>query len=145
MNITMEDAPDCSDGAKMLIERMKTHPQEFRGGNARWATVVNQMLAVRRGGMENNLMMSRRDANALWAAFEQHVMEPALNEHAVTELMTPKAERKKAPVVWPQTMTDSEIEKYLRDEYLRQQYEAEEKMVYRARDRYDVSPWKFVK
>lgn len=97
----MTDELNCSDGAKMLIERMKTHPDEFRGGSARWAMVMNQMLQVRRGGVENNVMMSRRDMNALFDAFETHVMEPAMAAHVVEELMTPKAERKKVQITRP--------------------------------------------
>lgn len=105
----MSDELNCSDGAKMLIERMKTNPEEFRGGHARWALVINQVLQVRRGGVENNIMMSKRDMNALWDAFERHVMEPALAEFAIEELMTPKAERKKVSVVKSQAQRNQEM------------------------------------
>jgi hypothetical protein len=114
----MSDELDCSDGAKMLIERMQTNPEEFRGGSARWAAVVNQMLQVRRGGLENNLMMSTRDMNALWDAFERHVMEPALAARVITELMEPKAEGKRLEVrprgkSWTSGMTEEEYRRHL--------------------------------
>lgn len=85
----------------MLIERMKTNPEEFRGSGARWAMVMNQMMQVRRGSVETNILMSRRDMNALFDAFETHVMETALAEHTITELMEPRAERKKVQVRTP--------------------------------------------
>ena len=94
----MSEELNCSDGARMLIERMKTNPEEFRGGGARWAHAVNQMLQVRRGSAENNLMMSRRDMNALFNAFETYVMETALAEYTIKELMEPKPERKNVEV-----------------------------------------------
>lgn len=114
----MSEELNCSDGAKMLIERMKTNPEEFRGGHARWAVVINQVLQVRRGGVENNIMMSKRDMNALWDAFERHVMEPALAEFAIEELMTPKAERKKVSVkpLTPARLTEEAL-KVLEEEY----------------------------
>ncbi len=116
----MSEELNCSDGAKMLIERMKTNPEEFRGGQARWAVVINQVLQVRRGAVENNIMMSKRDMNALWDAFERHVMEPALAEFAIEELMTPKAERKKVEVkpVTPAEL-DRQVSEMLEKEYAR--------------------------
>ncbi len=104
----------------MLIERMKTNPEEFRGGQARWAVVINQVLQVRRGGVENNIMMSKRDMNALWDAFERHVMEPALAEFAIEELMTPKAERKKVEVKpLTQAQLSQQMNEILEAEYRR--------------------------
>jgi hypothetical protein len=108
----MSEELNCSDGAKMLIERMKTNPEEFRGGHARWAIVINQVLQVRRGGVENNIMMSKRDMNALWDAFERHVMEPALAEFAIEELMTPKPERKKVQV---NPLTKAQLDRQMSD------------------------------
>lgn len=91
---------DCSEGAKMLIERMKDTPEEFRGHNARWSVVVNQMLQVRRGGFENNIMVSKRDMNALFAAFERYVMETALVQHVIEELADPKPPTRKLIGDW---------------------------------------------
>lgn len=120
----MSEELNCSDGAKMLIERMKTNPEEFRGGQARWAVVINQVLQVRRGAVENNIMMSKRDMNALWDAFERHVMEPALAELAIEELMTPKAERKKVevkPMPLTQAQLNQRVNEALEKEYHRMQ------------------------
>lgn len=108
----MSEELNCSDGAKMLIERMKTNPEEFRGGQARWAVVVNQMMQVRRGGFENNLMMSRRDMSAMFDAFETHVMEPALAAHAIQELMEPKEARKKVEV---KPLTKAQLNQQMND------------------------------
>jgi len=105
----MTDELDCSDGAKMLIERMKEYPQEFRGGSARWSMVIHQVLQVRRGGVENNIMMSKRDMNALWDAFERHVMETALAEHVITRMMEPELERKKVQVTRPAPLTSRQM------------------------------------
>lgn len=134
----MSDDLNCSDGAKMLIERMKTHPEEFRGGGARWAVAVNQMLQVRRGGTENNLMMSRRDMNALWDAFERHVMEPALAEYAVTEMMEPKAEKHPAKKLLVPANMRSEMFRLMEESYKREYYEAEQKLRYNSLGRYDL-------
>lgn len=117
----MDDELDCSDGAKMLIERMKTHPDEFRGGSARWAVVMNQTLQVRRGGVESNVFVSKRDMNALFAAFETHVMETSLTEHVIKELMEPKEERKKVQVM---TKTQAQLKQDMND-ILRRHMEAE--------------------
>jgi hypothetical protein len=118
----MSEELNCSDGAKMLIERMKTNPEEFRGGQARWAVVINQVLQVRRGAVENNIMMSKRDMNALWDAFEQHVMEPALAEFAIEELMMPKAERKKVEVKpLTKAQLNQQVNEMLEKEYRRMQ------------------------
>ena len=112
----MSDELACSDGAKMLIERMKSNPEEFRNSSGRWAQVVNQMLAVRRGGFDSSHMMSTRDMNALFNAYQEYVMETALAEYVMTELMDPETKRKQVtvtprspgkPVYYP-TMRDEE-------------------------------------
>lgn len=152
----MTDELNCSDGAKMLIERMKTHPDEFRGGSARWAMVMNQMLQVRRGGVETNILMSRRDMNALFDAFETHVMETAMAAHVVEELMTPKAERKKVQITRPlgksvlsPSMMQEEALKILEQKFERA-YKANDHVratqlldeyEYQNKSRYDISKW----
>lgn len=139
------DELNCSDGAKMLIERMQSNPEEFRGGAARWATVMNQMLQVRRGAVENNVFMSRRDMNALFDAFEKHVMETSLAEHVIKKLMEPKAERKKVQVkraspITAAGLTDEAL-KILEAEYRKVCEDAEaDRLRYKAADRYDL-PW----
>jgi hypothetical protein len=150
----MSDELNCSDGAKLLIERMKTNPEEFRGGQARWSVVVNQMLQVRRGAVENNLMMSRRDMNALFDAFETHVMEHALAEFAIHELMEPKPERKKVQVKRATPITASQVEKaaldILQEEFGKAYAEGNhakaraiaDEYEYRATGRYDLPDWK---
>lgn len=127
----MSDDLDCSDGAKMLIERMKTNPEEFQGGNARWATVVHQMLQVRRGGVENNVFMSKRDMNALFNAFETYVMETALAEHVIKELTEPKAERKRVDILTSKEMS-MRAKMLLEEEY---------KRMYAAQQRAEHNPY----
>ncbi len=153
----MTDELNCSDGAKMLIERMKTHPDEFRGGSARWAMVMNQMLQVRRGGVETNILMSRRDMNALFDAFETHVMETAMAAHVVEELMSPRAERKTVVVrprppgksVLSPSMMQEEALKILEKEFERAYKENDhpraaallDEYEYQNKSRYDISKW----
>lgn len=142
----MTDELNCSDGAKMLIERMKTNPEEFRGGSARWAVVVNQMLLVRKGGVENNLMVSRRDMNALFEAFETHVMENALAEFAIKELMEPKEDRKKVQVKRGVPLTSAKITeealKALHEQY-NKAYDDwhDDRLRYNTKDRYNIPNW----
>lgn len=92
----MTDELNCSDGAKMLIERMKTHPDEFKH-NGRWSNIINQVMDVRKGHVGTN-HVSRRDMNAIFDAYETHIMEHKLTERIIEELMTPKPERKAVQV-----------------------------------------------
>ena len=82
---------DCSDGAKMLIDQMKEHPEEFRGFAGKFTT----LLDTAREALQNtlrNIKMSTRDAAAILAAAEEHLYEVWLAEDVLTRMMQPKPE-----------------------------------------------------
>ena len=89
---------DCSDGAKMLIDQMKEHPEEFRGYGAKFAS----LLDTAREALQNtlrNIWMSQRDAAAILAAAEEHLYEVWLAEDVLTRMMQPKPEVEESPYV----------------------------------------------
>lgn len=84
----MNQELNCSDGAKMLIERMQTHPQEFKyGSNTKFGRVLVTAREVMRGEPRD---MSKRDAEALVKAAEAYLFEAWLAEDVITQLMTPE-------------------------------------------------------
>lgn len=86
---------NCSDGAKMLIERMQTHPQEFKyGSNTAFGSMLVRAREVMRGEPRD---MSKRDAEALITAAETYLFEAWLAEDVITKLMPP--DRKQVNVV----------------------------------------------
>lgn len=89
---------NCSDGAKMLIERMQTHPKEFWGSGAKWSTVMNQAISRAKGVNENHMMLTERDAKALCDAFEKYIREALLAEHVITRVMDPEHDRKQVEI-----------------------------------------------
>ncbi len=80
---------DCSDGAKMLIDQMKEHPEEFRGYAGTFRSMLEMALDVARGAARN---MSKRDAAAIMGAAETHLYEVWLAEDVLTQIMQPKEE-----------------------------------------------------
>jgi len=85
----MADELNCSEGARMLIERMQSHPQEFKS-NGRFSRIVDQILGnVPAGFCE----LSDRDDDALTAAFEKYIMEPSLTEYVVDEIFNGEKRR----------------------------------------------------
>lgn len=82
----------CSDGAKMLIDQMKEHPEEFRGYAGKFRGMVETAQEVVRGAMRS---MSKRDARAIMAAAETHLFEVWLAEEVLTSIMKPKPEVEK--------------------------------------------------
>lgn len=82
----------CSDGAKMLIDQMKEHPEEFRGYAGKFASMLDMAQDVVRGAMRS---MSKRDAHAIMAAAETHLFEVWLAEEVLTSIMKPKPEVEK--------------------------------------------------
>lgn len=94
----MTEELNCSDGAKMLIERMQSNPDEFWGGASKWSTVMNQVWARRRGAMETHTMLTERDADDLAIAYDKYVREAKLAEHVIKNIMDPTPERKKVEV-----------------------------------------------
>jgi hypothetical protein len=94
----MTQEMNCSDGAKMLIERMQTNPNEFWGATSKWTTVMSQVFSRVRGSSESHMMLTERDAIALHDAFDKYVREPMLAEHVIKGIMAPQPERKHVEV-----------------------------------------------
>ena len=85
----MSEELNCSEGARMLIERMQSHPKEFRH-NGRFSRIVDQILGnVPAGFCE----LSDRDNDALTAAFQKYIMEPNLTEYVVDEIFNGEKRR----------------------------------------------------
>jgi len=89
---------NCSDGAKMLIERMQTHPKEFWGSGAKWYTIMTQALSRSKGANETYMLLTERDARALCDAFEKYIREALLAEHVITRIMDPEQDRKRVEI-----------------------------------------------
>jgi hypothetical protein len=81
---------NCSDAAKMLIERMATHPDDFKPGERFWR--VMQIISGE-GDMGFEPVMSKRDLDALTTAaqqlFEATFMEYVLHKLLVKEERVP--------------------------------------------------------
>jgi hypothetical protein len=82
---------DCSDGAKMLIDQMKQHPEEFKGYAGKFTSILD-MARETSQGLSRNVKMSQRDAAAIMAAAETHLYEVWLAEDVLTNMMKPKEE-----------------------------------------------------
>ncbi len=85
---------DCSDGAKMLIDQMKQHPEEFRGYAGKFTNMLDMARDAEQGALRN-VKMSTRDAEAILAAAETHLYEVWLAEDVLTTIMQPKPEPEK--------------------------------------------------
>jgi hypothetical protein len=81
----------CSDAAKMLIDQMKEHPEEFRGYGGKFTNMLD-MAREAIQGLHRNVRMSQRDATAILAAAEEHLYEVWLAEDVLTMIMKPKEE-----------------------------------------------------
>lgn len=86
---------DCSDGAKMLIDQMKEHPEEFKGYAGKFTAILDMAREATQGA-HRNVKMSERDANAIMAAAEEHLYEVWLAEDVLTSIMQPKPEVEQA-------------------------------------------------
>ena len=85
---------DCSDGAKMLIDQMKEHPEEFSGYAGKFTSMLDMARDAVQGKLRN-IQMSKRDAEAILAAAETHLYEVWLAEDVLTRIMQPKQEPEK--------------------------------------------------
>jgi hypothetical protein len=85
---------DCSDGAKMLIEQMKLHPEEFKGYAGKFTNLLDTAREASQG-MHRNVRMSARDATAILDAADEHLYEVWLAEDVLTMMMRPKEEPEK--------------------------------------------------
>jgi hypothetical protein len=81
----------CSDAAKMLIDQMKEHPEEFRGYGGKFTAMLDMARDAEQGTLRN-IRMSTRDAAAILAAAETHLYEVWLAEDVLTMIMRPKQE-----------------------------------------------------
>lgn len=115
----MTQEMNCSDGAKMLIERMQSHPNEFWGSTAKWTTIMNQVFSRVKGASETYMMLTERDAIALHDAFDKYVREPMLAELVIKNIMAPQPERKHVEVRnLGKSITTVEYEQLLREKNL---------------------------
>ena len=80
---------DCSDGAKMLIDQMKEHPEEFKGYAGKFTSILDKARTATQGGVT---AMSKRDVIAIMDAAETHLYEVWLAEEVLTQIMKPKPE-----------------------------------------------------
>lgn len=115
------DELNCSDGAKMLIERMLSNPEEFKHEHdARWRDILDCARTMVDDD-EHSQLMSMRDAAAIVAAYDAHILEPRLAERILNELVEPKKSKEKKP---KSLLTDSEMNRLatqmLEQEYTRQ-------------------------
>ncbi len=75
---------NMSAGAEMLIERMKTNPEDFKYGGKFYRVV---------GAIENDqLWVSKRDRRAMRDAYETLVTEAEFSEWVYGEIFNPKEE-----------------------------------------------------
>lgn len=86
----MAEELNCSEGAHMLIERMQSHPKDFKY-EGRFSRIVDQILGKVPVGFSE---LSDRDKDALTAAFQKHIMEPNLTEYVVDEIFNGDKRRK---------------------------------------------------
>jgi hypothetical protein len=78
----MDKELDCSEGARMLVERMQTHPKDFKPGG-RFYRIAEQVMGLAPRGYGE---LSDRDDDALTAAYEKYILEPQLTEFVVDEI-----------------------------------------------------------
>ena len=78
----MSEELNCSEGARMLIERMQTHPKDFKA-DGRFARITDQILGKLPVGFSD---LSDRDDTALSTAYDKYILEPQLTEFVVDEI-----------------------------------------------------------
>jgi len=78
----MDKELNCSEGARMLIERMQSHPKDFKY-EGRFSRITDQILGKVPVGFSE---LSNRDMSALTTAFQKYIMEPSLTEYVVDEI-----------------------------------------------------------
>jgi hypothetical protein len=123
---------DCSDGAKMLIDQMKAHPEEFRGFAGKFTSMLDTAREAMQGP-HRNVKISQRDARAVMAAAETHLYEVWLAEDVLNSIMRPKEAEQEpkykvgrtAPHVTNTAISNTLVPSY--EEYMRRQRLEEEK------------------
>ena len=139
---------NMSAGAEMLIERMKTNPEDFKH-NGRFYRVVE----ASNQNMPHQGWVSARDALAIRAAYEEHIQEADFTEWVYNEIFNPEEPE---PAKRGQLLKDlipgvNDMFAKAYAEYRQEQYrDAEAKLKYKATDRYATGwdgkpltdPWK---
>jgi len=74
---------NCSDAAKMLIERMATHPDDFKPGERFWRVM---QIINGESDMGFEPVMSKRDIDALTTAAQQ-LFEATFMEYVLHKLL----------------------------------------------------------
>ena len=85
---------DCSDAAKMLIQRMQTHPEDFDYGGKLYR-------------MAEQAQMSARDKKACSAAHDEYIKEPRLMAEVLKALLVQPEEEKVEMTYRPAMTLDS--------------------------------------
>ena len=70
-------------GVSLLLERIKTHPEEFTGGD-KWLSLIKQY----------RLFLNEEDRNALETRLNE-LMQQAFTQKVLEELVTPREKRLK--------------------------------------------------
>ena len=95
----MSEELNCSEGARMLIERMQTHPKDFKH-DGRFARITDHILGKLPVGFSD---LSDRDDTALSAAYDKYILEPNLTEYVVDEIFNGEKRREEEQKAYAQT------------------------------------------
>jgi hypothetical protein len=95
----MDKELNCSEGARMLIERMQTHPKDFKV-DGRFARITDSILGKLPVGFSG---LSDRDDTALSAAYDKYILEPQLTEFVVDEIFNGEKRREEEQKAYAQT------------------------------------------
>ena len=106
---------NCSDGAKLLIEQMKADPEKFAKYRP-WQDLIDHAINTAEG-RHYSKVMSRRDAQALYEAYETHILEPKLAERVLNELMEPEEKKTKAKQLLTPNNMQQQMLKLMGDQY----------------------------
>ena len=94
----MDKELNCSEGARMLIERMQTHPKDFKH-DGRFARITDHILGKLPVGFSD---LSDRDDDALSAAYDKYILEPNLTEYVVDEIFNGEKRREEEQKAYAQ-------------------------------------------
>lgn len=122
------DVQGMSSGAAMLIERMKTNPDDFKYGG-KFHRVVQALES-------DQSWISARDKRALAPAYDLHIQEAEFTEWVYGEIFTPKVEQPKQKAYAGSLITPAQL-KAQSIELLNATFE-DEYVKYNAFGRYNV-------
>lgn len=82
-----------NDGIKLLVERLKTHPEEFgEGGHYRWNNILNDVVHADYLTKEEKDLVFAEMRQVNRSNFTRKVMDALLNQDEATEMMKIKAQ-----------------------------------------------------